>query len=280
MRERQAGASASSLHSSMPPSLVSIVIPALNEAAGIAATLASIARQRPPFEVLVADGGSADGTPEAVARAMPLAQIVRAPRGRALQMNAGAAHASGEILLFLHADTHLPDGALDAVREALAPEDWALNTATPEASGAETAVGGCFRTRFDGPGADSRWMRLWESPVWMRWWRFAFGDRALFCSREAFGTTGGFRVQPLFEDLDFVRDLRAVGRFAFLPLAVRTSARRYGERGALVQQLRNFGLWAAWNAGIAPERLARFYPTHRPAPEASDLGPKTRSAPR
>ena len=240
------------------PCTVSVVIPALNEAEGIGATLASVARQRPPFEVLVADGGSTDGTPEAVARAMPEARVLRTGRGRAAQMNAGAAEASGEILLFLHADTHLPEGALDAAREALQ---------------ADGVAGGCFMTRFAGPGAESGWMRLWESPLWMRWWRFAFGDRAPFCTREAFRAIGGFRAQPLFEDLDFVRDLRARGRWVFLPLAVQTSARRYGERGALVQQLRNFSLWTAWNAGVSPERLARFYPTHRPAsPEASGEG--------
>ena len=228
------------------------MIPALDEAAGIGATLASVARQRPPFEVVVADGGSADGTPEAVARAMPEARVIRPGRGRARQMNAGAEAASGEALLFLHADTHLPPGALDALRAALA---------------APGVSGGCFRPRFVGPGASGAWMRLWASPVWMRWWRFAFGDRALFCTRAAFGEAGGFRAQPLFEDLDLVRDLRGVGQFVFLPLAVETSARRFGPNGALGQPLRNLALWAAWNAGVAPHRLARFYPAHRPTPE-------------
>ena len=237
---------------------VSVIIPALNEADGIAATLASVARQRPPWEVVVADGGSADGTPEAVARAMPLARVIRPGRGRARQMNAGAEAASGEILLFLHADTHLPEGALDAVREALA--------APPDRRQAP-AVGGCFRTRFVGEGARGVWMRLWESPAWMRWWRFAFGDRAPFVRRETFRAVGGFRQQPLFEDLDFVRDVRARGRFVFLDAAVETSARRFGQNGALRQQLRNFALWTAWNVGVAPERLARFYPDHGPVSE-------------
>ena len=228
---------------------MSVVIPALNEAEGIGATLASVARQRPPVEVVVVDGGSTDGTPEAARRAMPEARVIAPGRGRARQMNAGAAAASGEALLFLHADTRLPEGAADAVREALAEPGVA---------------GGCFQPRFVGPGAGSRWMRLWESPLWMRWWRFAFGDRAAFCSRRAFERAGGFRDQPLFEDLDLVRDLRAEGRFVFLDLAVETSARRFGERGALRQQLRNLALWTAWNAGVDPARLAAFYPAHRP----------------
>lgn len=244
-RERTA-----SPRSPVPSPCVSVVIPALNEAEGIGAALASVARQPGPWEVILADGGSADGTPEVVRLAMPETRVVATGRGRARQMNAGAEAASGEILLFLHADTHLPEGALDAVRAALTEPG---------------TVGGCFRTTFVGEGAGSPWMRLWESPVWMRWWRLAFGDRALFCTREALDTIGGFRNQPLFEDLDFVRDLREHGRFVFLDAAVQTSARRFGQHGALGQQARNLALWTAWNVGIAPERLARFYPAHRPA---------------
>lgn len=235
--------------SGRPDALVSVVIPALNEAAGIGAALASVARQPGPYEVLVADGGSDDGTPEAVRRALPEAHVVTGARGRARQMNAAAAEASGEILLFLHADTQLPPEALALVREAVAAPD---------------AVGGCFRTRFAGDGAGSAWMRVWEAPVWMRWWRLAFGDRALFCTREAFDASGGYREQPLFEDLDLVRDLRARGRFVFLDAPVQTSARRFARNGALGQQARNLALWAGWNVGVAPERLARFYPVHRP----------------
>ncbi|MEL6617180.1 MAG: glycosyltransferase, partial [Bacteroidota bacterium] len=174
------------------------------------------------------------------------------------QMNAGAEAASGEILLFLHADTHLPPEALALVRAALAKPGIA---------------GGCFMTHFIGEGAGSAWMRLWEAPIWMRWWRFAFGDRALFCTRETFEAIGGYRSQPLFEDLDLVRDLRARGRIAFLDAAVETSARRFGKHGALWQQLRNLALWAGWNAGVSPERLARHYPTHRPTEATPSASP-------
>lgn len=237
-------------HPASRPSLVSVIIPALNEAAGIGATLASVAQQTGAMEVIVADGGSTDGTPEAVHRAMPEARVITPGRGRARQMNAGAEAASGDVLLFLHADTHLPPGALAAVRSEI---------------GRPGVVGGCFRTRFAGPGAESPWMRLWEARIWMRWWRLAFGDRAPFVSREAFRTIGGFRQQPLFEDLDLVRDLRQRGRFVFLDEAVETSARRFGEKGALGQQLRNLALWSAWNVGVAPDRLARHYPAHQPS---------------
>ena len=228
------------------------MIPALNEADGIAACLASVAAQAVdgPWEVVVADGGSADGTPEVVRRAMPQARLVAPGRGRARQMNAGAAAASGGVLLFLHADTRLPEGALAAVLAALA----------------DGAVAGCFRTRFAraaGPGGfgpvGRALMRLWEGRLWMRWHRFAFGDRALFARRAAFEAAGGFPDQSLFEDLDLVRALRPQGPFAFLDADVETSARRFARHGALRQQLRNLALWLGWNAGVSPARLKRFY---------------------
>ena len=199
------------------------------------------------------DGGSTDGTAETARAALPEAVVIDAARGRAAQMNAGAARATGEILLFLHADTRLPDGALDAVRAALADP---------------AVVAGCFRTTFDAGGpagrpafgpVGRRLMRLWEARLWMRWHRFAFGDRALFARRAAFEAAGGFPDQPIFEDLDAVRALRQRGRFVFLDAAVVTSARRFRRHGALGQQLRNLALWLGWNAGVAPARLKRFY---------------------
>ncbi len=222
--------------------LVAIVIPALDEEAALPATLASALSQPGPKEIVVADGGSADTTRE-IASAFEGIAVVVAPRGRAWQMNAGAAQTSGEALLFLHADTRLPDGALDRVRDALA-------------SG---VVAGCFRLRFD---RDGFWLWLWTRPIWMRWHRWAFGDRALFVRRDVFEAVGGFPDQPILEDLDFVRAVRRHGHFAFLPETVTTSARRFEAAGALRQQLRNWALWGAWWAGISPQRLKRFYPDH------------------
>ncbi len=219
---------------------VSIIIPALNEAGGIGATLASALGQPGPREVIVVDGSSTDGTPE-VARAAGACVLVAA-RGRARQMNAGAAAATGSVFLFLHADTRLPEGALAAVRRALADPGVA---------------GGCFRPTFDLGGA---WMRLWSLGVWMRWHRFAFGDRALFVRRAAFEGAGGFPDQPLFEDLDLVRRVRHRGRFVFLGESIATSARRFRNNGALRQQARNTALWLGWAVGLPPHRLKRFYP--------------------
>ena len=155
-------------------------------------------------------------------------------------MNAGASIATGEVLLFLHADTHLPGGALDRVRKTLA----------------DGAVAGCFRLRFDCGGF---WLWLWTRPVWMRWHRLAFGDRALFVRRTTFDAVKGFPNQPIFEDLDIVQALRRQGRFAFLQAAVTTSARRFRRNGRLRQQLRNLTLWAAWNFRIPPRWAERLY---------------------
>jgi len=231
-------------------SLISVIIPALNEAAGVGATLASVARQPGPWEVIVVDGGSTDGTTKAAQGALAEVRVITGERGRARQMNAGAEAASGDALLFLHADTHLTDGALDAVRAALAAG----------------AVAGCFRTTFDVDAHDAAFgrlgrtaMRLWEARFWMRWHRLAFGDRALFACRDAFEAIGGFPDQPIFEDLDAVRALRRQGPFAFLDADVVTSARRFRRHGAVGQQGRNLALWLGWMAGLSPARLKRFY---------------------
>lgn len=227
---------------------VSIIIPALNEEVTLPATLASALAQSEPKQIIVVDGGSGDTT-----RAIPTQHdgvaLVTSPSGRARQMNAGAAYAHGDVLLFLHADTRLPDDALDQIRVALAEP---------------RAVAGCFRLRFDRGGF---WLWMWTRPVWMRWHRWAFGDRALFARRRAFDTAGGFPDQPVFEDLDFVRAIRPHGRFVFLDAAVVTSARRYERVGALRQQLRNWALWGAWLLGASPHRMARFYPAHSDPPD-------------
>ncbi|MEM0961863.1 MAG: TIGR04283 family arsenosugar biosynthesis glycosyltransferase [Bacteroidota bacterium] len=240
-------------HQATPPlasSLISVIVPALNEEEALAATLASVRAQNGPWEVILSDGGSTDATITVGRQSLSDLQVVSGARGRAQQMNAGAAGAAGSVLLFLHADTRLPDGALSLVRRSLA----------------DGAVGGCFRTAFDVPATDTafgpvgRWaMRAWQARLWMRWHRLAFGDRALFVRRDVFESIGGFPEQPIFEDLDLVRHLRRRGRFAFLPADVQTSARRFRRHGAIRQQARNLSLWLGWLMGVDPVRLKRYY---------------------
>ena len=229
------------------PTRLAVVVPALNEAARLPAVLASVAAQGETVEVIVVDGGSADGTPD-VARQHG-ARVIAAPRGRARQLNAGARAATARRLLFLHADTRLPPGAFDALHASL------------DAPG---VTGGCFRLVFDadrpqGPVA-RKLMQLWESERWMTGLHFAFGDRAQFCHRAAFDAAGGYPEQPIFEDLDFAAALARQGRFVFLDEAVATSARRFREQGALRQQLLNGALLLARQAGVPPAVCKRFYP--------------------
>ena len=217
---------------------ISVIIPTLNEAAYIEATLASVLEQSEDVEVIVVDGGSED---ETVALASRYVRVMEVPRGRAYQMNAGAKAASGEVLVFLHGDTQLPQNGLEAIKMGLSDR---------------YAVGGCFRTAFDDGGF---WMSVWTWRLWMRSPLLAFGDRAHFVWRNTFEAIGGFPDQPLFEDLELVSRIRSEGRFVFLNEAVQTSARRFHRHGAFRQQLYNTALWFGWLLGLSSHRLKRFY---------------------
>ena len=219
---------------------LSVVVPALDEAARIRETLAPLAPlRRAGAEVLLVDGGSTDGTPGVAA---PLCdRVLTAPRGRASQMNAGAAAARGEALLFLHADTLLPPGAAEAVRAALEPAEW-----------------GRFDVRLDGRHPllplIARMMN-WRSRVT----GIATGDQAMFVRASVFRELGGFATMPLMEDVELSRRLRRRGRPACLRLRVTTSARRWQRHGVLRTVLMMWRLRLAYFLGVEPERLARVW---------------------
>lgn len=219
---------------------VSVVVPAFDEAAGIAEALAAIGAQEPPArEVLVVDGGSGDGTPEVARRAG--ARVLTARRGRGIQLHTGARAAGGDILLFLHADTRLPRGAMAAVEAAL---------------GDPAVVGGKFRLRFEHRhpvlGAVAFGSRL-------PWAWASYGDAATFVRRDVYERMGGFEDVPLFEDHRFFARLRREGRIRVLPLEVTTSCRRFCRRGPLRQLLENAALLAGHALGASPRRLADRY---------------------
>lgn len=218
---------------------VSIVIPTLNEAGQLGATLERIGAQADPFEVLVVDGDSDDDT---VQRAHEWgATVLHAPRGRATQLNRGAEAARGDVLLFLHADTRLPLNALSLIRKTLA---------------SPSATAGTFRLQFDRP---SPLLRLYAWCTRWPWIRICFGDRGLFVERSAFDAVGGYPEWPIFEDLELAARLHARGGFHFLDAAVTTSARRFARRGPLRQQLQNLHLWLHYMAGTPPEHVAPLY---------------------
>lgn len=226
----------------MAARFLSIIVPVLDEASGIAATLAQLAPLRARgAEVIVVDGGSGDGTPEL---ARPLADLViAAPRGRAMQMNAGAAAAGGDVFLFLHADTRLPEGADGFVRDGLARSG---------------AAWGRFDVAIEGRS------RLLPVVAAMMNWRsrltgIATGDQAIFVRREAFAATGGFPDIALMEDIALSRLLKRRSRpVCLVPRAI-TSGRRWDEGGALRTILKMWRLRLAFFLGASPDSLARSY---------------------
>jgi rSAM/selenodomain-associated transferase 2 len=220
---------------------VSIVVPTLDEAAGLAAHLCALQPLRASgCEVVVVDGGSADATVE-IAR--PLADVVlRARRGRGTQLNAGARAARGEVLLFLHADTRLPAGALDAVRAALARgEDWGR---------VDVAIEGrhpLLRVVARSMNARSRVTGI------------ATGDQAIFVRRSRFEAAGGFPDIPLLEDVALSTALRRARRPACLRLRVVTSGRRWESRGVLRTILLMWWIRFLFWRGRDATSLARRY---------------------
>ena len=219
---------------------VSVIVPVLNEEGRIGETLRR-ARQPGVREIIVVDGGSMDQT-RAVAQ--PLADhVVSAPRGRAAQMNAGAELATGDILLFLHADTLLPAGFAETVAAACT---------TP------AVVGGRFDVELT-PASPLLWLTgelmNWRS----RCSRIATGDQAMFVRREVFDRMGGYADIPLMEDVELSRRLKGAGRIACLRQRVTTSARRWQAHGVVKTILLMWTLRALYFFGVSPVRLRRLY---------------------
>jgi rSAM/selenodomain-associated transferase 2 len=218
---------------------ISAVIPTLDEERDLPRALGSL-QASPGVELVVADGGSRDATLEVAGRAG--ARLVHSAPGRARQLNAGAGAASGDILLFLHADTSLPAGFDSLVRDSFADP---------------AVVGGSFALSFD-PCPPLLKVNEITANWRARFLHLPFGDQALFVKASIFRLLGGFREMPLLEDVDFVRRLSRAGKLAFLGRPVRTSSRRYG-REIFRTTLKNKAVFLGYFLGVRPERLARLY---------------------
>jgi rSAM/selenodomain-associated transferase 2 len=220
---------------------VSVVIPVLDEARALPARLAELGALG-VHEIVVADGGSQDGTIELLMR-HPEVRLVYARRGRALQMNAGAAAATGDVLLFLHADVALPSDALAQIERALAEPRVVL---------------GAFRTWTiaDRPSHLAPLLHL--ADLRSRYSSLPYGDQAMFLRTVDFHAVGGFPAIPLMEDLALSRRLRARGRVRVVPARVRVSGRRFLERPVFYTTLVNV-YPALYRLGVPPSLLARFY---------------------
>ncbi len=222
---------------------LSVIIPALNEAESIKRAIeTSLALS--PHEVIVADGGSTDDT---VSIAQKLdCQVIASPRGRALQQNAGAAAATGDVLLFLHADSWLvPEGRSQIEQTLKSP----------------TIPGGAFQHRIDANGLLYRLVEAGDS-LRVCCTRIAYGDQGIFLRRDIFEALGHFPPVRLMEDVQLMKSLRDVGRLALLPGPLHVSARRWQKHGAIRQTLRNWCLLTAEYLGVSPDQLADLYAPH------------------
>jgi rSAM/selenodomain-associated transferase 2 len=218
---------------------ISIIIPTLNEKTTIRDAALSLAGLSGEFEVIVVDGGSDDETAEiAAACGLPL---IKAPRGRGLQMNAGAVKAKGDVLLFLHADTRLPANALAMIQKSLVDEN---------------VGGGNFRLAFDGGTISAQLLTILYP--FLRLGGMCYGDSGFFVRRKIFDELEGFRDYPIFEDCDLYCRLKKQSKFKRLPAEATTSSRRFEGRF-----LRTFSLWLMLQIlywlGVDPKRLGRLY---------------------
>ena len=222
---------------------VSIIIPTWNEADHIAEAIRGL-REQGSHEIIVVDGGSTDATVE---RANAADRVLVAEPGRAFQMNAGAAAATGDHLLFLHADCRLEAGSLDAVAQMLDRSDF---------------LAGCFAMRVDAAGWGFRVIDACASAR-VRWTGVAYGDQGLFLWRRDFERLGGVPPIRFMEDVFISQTLARHGRVVVLNKKIYVSARRWQKVGLVRQTLRNWTLTALALAGVAPDRLAEYYPRVR-----------------
>ncbi|MBE8970854.1 TIGR04283 family arsenosugar biosynthesis glycosyltransferase [Nostocales cyanobacterium LEGE 12452] len=219
---------------------ISIIIPAINEAGNIKKAIATT-QANLDVEVIVVDGGSSDDT-VAIAQSLNVKVISSSP-GRAVQMNAGAVAASGEILLFLHADTRLPTGFDEMIRTALQQPG---------------TVAGAFKLRIDASRLSLRWVE-WGVNVRSHFYQMPYGDQAIFLTKEVFQQIDGFPELPIMEDFELMRRLKSIGRVVIIPTPVVTSARRWLQKGVLKTTLLNQIVIIAYLLGVSPERICSWY---------------------
>jgi len=225
---------------------LSVIIPALNEARRIPGLAAGLARQNTAHEVILVDGGSDDETVQLARNAGYKTLTTSAGRGR--QLRVGAEAANGDILLFLHADSQLPDGALAAIENALRTHP--------------AAPGGNFKLVFDGDDDFSRWLNGFYA--WIRARGFYYGDSGVFVRRQVYDHIGGIRPIALMEDYDFNRRMERYGETVCIEDPVLTSSsRRFRNRrpGAIVMGW--IIIHGLFHLGVAPDRLARWYNSKR-----------------
>jgi rSAM/selenodomain-associated transferase 2 len=219
---------------------ISVIIPALNEAARLGETLESL--KGTPAEIIVVDGGSHDSTVSVARQYTP--HVFRSPRGRGTQQDAGAQRSQGKVLVFLHADTRLPQGYETLIDEAFADPGVTF---------------GAFRLKIH-PSSKALELIALMANFRSRALNCPYGDQGLFVRRTAYFQVGGFRHWPIMEDVDLVRRLSRTGRFKLARGAVQTSARRWQREHYAFTTARNWMLMIRYKLGHSPHDLARHYP--------------------
>src|SRR3989339_1601073 len=217
---------------------ISVVIPTLNEESHIEKTLLSVIKQEGDYELYVVDGGSSDNT---VAIARKYACVINSQLGRANQMNAGAKLCTGDILLFLHADTILPDNAFREIRKRVQDD---------------TVVGGSFYIAFD---ADNFILRGVSFITRFNFRLFHFGDQGIFVRRNVFQKLHGYKEMPIMEDYEFYKRLGKQGKVILIRMPVISSARRFIRKGVLRQLLINKFVVLTYWEGVDIQTIKRFY---------------------
>ena len=242
------------------PIKCSVIVPTLNERESLPETLRALAEHQWIHEVIVADGGSTDGTREWFA-SQNFARFVESPPGKGNQINRGAQTASGDLLLILHADCQLPTDAGERIASALR---------------SQSVAGGCFEVRFNASRPRSLKMVAAGINFRCRLTKGATGDQGIFVRRNVFERIRGCPDWPLFEDVDLVRRIKNVGRFAVLDSYLLVSPRRHLARGVLRTVLLIYALRVAFWLGVSPFTLKKWFDDSRPA---ADLLPTTEPTP-
>lgn len=224
--------------------LISIIIPSLNEEAFISEVLEHSLKLSGHFEIIVVDGGSQDLTLEKAKRFKSVS-VLKTSKGRANQMNFGARHARGNLLLFLHADTFLPEDAYASIVELCQHPD---------------VIGGSFKLMMKDTHPIFKFYK-WCSQFSLEF--FTYGDHAIFVKAETFKKIKGFKSIAFMEDVEIQKRLRKQGKFKKLKTSVITSNRRFQKNGVLTQLTLDTVLVMLFKLGIAPNHLKRFYPDHK-----------------
>ena len=221
------------------PQKISIIIPILNEARVLEKTLSQLQPELGTHELIVVDGGSTDNS---VRIAEKYGKVVISERGRAKQLNAGAAVATGDILIFLHADIWLEKGALTSVATAISVG----------------YVGGGFRQKIDGECVLYRLIEI-AGDIRGKYLKVFYGDSGIFLTRMNFEKIGGFPHVPILEEMEFSKCLRRLGKTTLLTPYIHISARRWETRGIVRTTLNNWLITLLYFLGVSPEKLARLY---------------------